>query len=157
MSASILLLEPTVHRSRRIRRLLERQGHHVLTVPHAGIALGVLRHVQFDILIIPLAVVAISARDLSKQVKLLQPALRVLVMDEAELNDSVLYSIADAYVRKPISDSLLQDAVQALLDRASGAVQRSPSFEAIVTPLPSLSSMPLARKDDAARRNESNS
>lgn len=121
MNASILLLEPGLQRSKRIHRVLEAQGHHVLTVPHAGIALGVLRHVQFDILIVPLGVSAISAQELSTQARMLQPRLRVLVVNESELGDGSLYAIADAYVGKAGGDPVLKDTVHALLARADSA------------------------------------
>jgi CheY-like chemotaxis protein len=121
MNASILLLEPAMQRSKRIHHVLESLGHHVLTVPHAGIALGVLRHVQFDILIVPMAVSAISAQELSAQARMLQPRLRVLIADESELDDGSLRALADADRGKAVSDPALKDMVRTLLARADNA------------------------------------
>lgn len=129
MSSSILLLEPALQRSKRIHHVLDGLGHHVLTVPHAGIALGVLRHVQFDILIVPLAKSAISAQELSAQASMLQPQLRVLVVDESELGDSSLYAIADAYDSKPVGDLALKDMIGTLLARADSTAYRGKRSE----------------------------
>jgi DNA-binding response OmpR family regulator len=109
----------------RVHRALEVQGHHILAVPHAAIALGVLRHVQFNILVAPLAPLTISARDLAAQAKLLQPELRVLVLDELELGWDLLYSNVDAYIQKPISDLAFGEAVQRLLSRSGNAAPSS--------------------------------
>ena len=122
MQASILVLEPETPRSIQIRRALECHGHHLLFVPSAAIALGALRHVQFDILLAPVSPLTISAAALSAQAKLLQPRLRVLILDEPEPGRDLLYSSVDAYLRTPISDAALVDAVRALLATSGGAM-----------------------------------
>jgi len=122
MQASILVLEPEIRRSIQIRRALEYHGHHLLFVPTAALALGALRHVQFDILLAPVFPLTIGAAALSAQAKLLQPQLRVLILDEPEPGRDVLYSSVDAYLRTPISDAALADAVRALLGRCDPAM-----------------------------------
>jgi CheY-like chemotaxis protein len=129
MQASILVLEPEIRRSIQIRRALECRGHHLLFVPSAAIALGALRHVQFDILLAPVSPLTISAAALSAQAKLLQPRLRVLILDELELGRDLLYSSVDAHLRTPISDAALVDAVRALLARSDGPLPASSSPE----------------------------
>lgn len=118
MHASILVLEPEIRSSLQVRHALEGHGHRALIVPNAAIALGALRHVQFDIFVAPLCPLTISAKDLSTQAKLLQPQLRVLVMDEHEHRPDMSCPSIDAYIRKPICNSTLGDTVRALLNKA---------------------------------------
>lgn len=120
MHASILVLEPEISSSLQVRHALEGHGHRALVVPNAAIALGALRHVQFDIFVAPLSPLTISAQNLSTQAKLLQPQLRVLVLDELGHRNDLSCPSIDAYIRKPICNSTLGDTVRALLSRADG-------------------------------------
>lgn len=115
MRASILLLAPEPTDSDRIRQVLEQQGHHVLAVPTAAVALGALRHVHFDLLVLPLVSSTISAQDLSTQAKLLQPQLRLLVISEIEDAGSALSGRFEACVRAPFSDAALEEQVLSLV------------------------------------------
>ena len=93
MQASVLLLDPDTTHPRQVRQTLERQGDYVLGVTTAALALGMLRHVHVDLLLLPRFPLTISRVDLAAQAKLLQPHLDVRVLDDLALEPGATLAV----------------------------------------------------------------
>lgn len=109
MKHSILLVEHDAAARSTITRMVEALGYRAIGVAHAELALGVLKAVVVDVMLLgwlpdddQAALVAIARRA--------QPRLRVIVASAAGMEDAGTRDI-DAFVRTPFSLQDLQNVL----------------------------------------------
>lgn len=116
LSSKILVVEDQPIIRRLVRRLLERDGHHVATASSAEEALTIAEGDEFDLLVTDVMMPGASGLELVEQLRRRRPGLPVLLTsgtdDERELDERT------AFVRKPFKVEQLRELVERLLEQA---------------------------------------
>lgn len=78
MGLAILLVEDTKTIGESVKKYLELDGHRVLWVEHGSYADEVIKHQDFDIVLLDLMLPGIDGIQLAKNIRVLKPYLPIL-------------------------------------------------------------------------------
>lgn len=120
MSLSILLVEDTKTIAESIKKYLERDGHTVLRVEHWDYANEVVKHQNFDIVLLDLMLPWTDGIEIAKTIRKLNPQTPILMMTaRGQLEDKLEgFGVgADDYLVKPFDLEELEARIFALTKR----------------------------------------
>ena len=115
-----------------VRKILERNGYEVITANGGAEALESVRTLTrpVDLLLTDMVMPGISGRDLSKELHVLYPEVRVIYMSghtqDAELHHEAETGQVD-FLQKPFSVNTLIEIVHEVLERPADDVVEIPS------------------------------
>lgn len=118
MGLAILLVEDTKTIGESVKKYLELDGHRVLWVEHGSYADEVIKHQDFDIVLLDLMLPGIDGIQLAKNIKVLKLHLPILMMTaKGQLEDKLEgFEVgADDYLVKPFELEELEARIWALM------------------------------------------
>lgn len=122
MTLSILLVEDTKTIAESIKKYLELDGHRVLRVEHWSYANEVVKHQDFDIVLLDLMLPGIDGIEIAKTIRKVKPQMPILMMTaRGQLEDKLEgFGVgADDYLVKPFDLEELEARIFALTKRLS--------------------------------------
>ncbi len=104
-----------------LRRILEREGHQVLTAPDGETALHLIKQHEPAVIILDLMMPGIDGREVCWRVREFSPQTRIIYFTaKAELSGTpktkALYSGADAFITKPATSRRILSTVDTMLN-----------------------------------------
>jgi CheY-like chemotaxis protein len=96
-----------------ISRILERQGHRVITCGDASVALAVTE--EFDLLIVDFVLPNMNGRDLTAELRKRRPGLPVILMSGYLPSPDLAPPPPSAFMQKPMRSGVIVDTVQKML------------------------------------------
>lgn len=121
MKLSILLVEDNKTIWENIKKYLEFDGHTVLWVEHGSYANEVVKHQNFDIVLLDLMLPGIDGIEIAKTIREIQPQMPILMMTaRGQLEDKLegFWVGADDYLVKPFELEELEARIFALMKRS---------------------------------------
>ena len=112
--AAILVVDDEGPIQQLISRILERQGHRVITCGDAAAALAVTE--DFDLLIVDFVLPNMNGRDLTAELRKRRPNLPVILMSGYLPSPDLAPPAPSAFMQKPMRSGVIVETVTKMLD-----------------------------------------
>jgi len=120
--ANILVLDDVLDAGIMIKRILERQGHHIFSFTEEEDALKYIRSNEIDLAILDIKLKKMSGIEVLEELKKITPSIRAIMLTgypTLETAQEALKLGADEYCVKPIDKDELEEKVSNVLQKTT--------------------------------------
>ena len=127
-TARVLVVDDEANILEALDKVLTKEGHQVVTVPHGRAALDVLRKQPIDVMITDLRMPGMSGDDLLKAAKALTPEVEIVVMTAYGTVENAVDAMkhgAYDFISKPLKRAAIVQTVQKAFERSRLVAENS--------------------------------